>query len=92
MKRIDVRDAKDSLAEYARELHDEALVLTDHGKPVAALLPVENADDETVALSTNRRFIEMIESSRARQRAEGGSATEKVRRRLGGSRSRKSPA
>ena len=91
MKRIEVRDATESLAEYARELRNEALVLTEHGKPVAALLPVGKADAETVALSTNRRFMEMIEKSRARQRAEGGLAAEEVRRRLRGSRSRKRP-
>lgn len=92
MKRVEMRDATHPLAEYARELHDEALVVTDEGRPVAALFPVANADVETVGLSTNRRFLEIIERSRARHEAEGGLTTAEVRRRLQGSRARKSPA
>lgn len=92
MKRIEVRDATQSLAEYARELHDEALVLTNDGKPVAALMPIENEDAESVTLSTNRRFIELIEASRTRHRSEGGIRSDEVRRRLHGSRSGRKPA
>ena len=48
----------------------------------AALVSVENADLETITLSTNPQFIAMIERSRARQRAEGGISSEEMRRRL----------
>jgi antitoxin (DNA-binding transcriptional repressor) of toxin-antitoxin stability system len=58
------------------------VVLTAKGKPVAALVPVGNADLETVTLSTHPRFLTVIERSRALQREAGGIPTEKMRRRL----------
>jgi len=82
MKRIDIGDATHPLAEYARELHDEPLVVTLGGKPVAALMPVENADVETVSLSTDPKFLALIERSRVRLRTEGGVTSEELRRRL----------
>ena len=82
MKTIEMRQATNTLAEYFRELHDEALVVTVDGKPVAALMPLENADAETVSLSTNPRFLALIEKSRSRQTAEGGISTDEFRRRL----------
>lgn len=83
MKTIELRSATGPLADYARDLHDEALVVTVDGKPVAALLPVENADAETVSLSTNAKFLALIERSRARHAGEGGVSTEELRQRLG---------
>ena len=59
-------------------------VVTSHGRPVAALLPIENADMETVALSTNHEFLDLIERSRVRARAEGGISSEEMRRRFEG--------
>jgi hypothetical protein len=43
---------------------------------------IENADMETVALSTNREFLDLIERSRARARAEGGISSQEMRRRF----------
>lgn len=42
-----------------------------------------NADLETVTLSTSPEFIDLIERSRARLRAEGGISPEEMRRQLG---------
>ncbi|MCL0074055.1 DUF433 domain-containing protein [Dehalococcoidia bacterium] len=53
------------------------------GKPVAALVAIENADMETVSLSANPGFLSLIERSRVRQQAEGGISSEEMRRRLG---------
>ena len=82
MKVIERTDATASLAEYAAEIGNDPLVVTSHGQPVAALVPIENADMETVALSTNREFLDLIERSRARARAEGGISSEEMRRRF----------
>jgi hypothetical protein len=41
-----------------------------------------NADIETVSLSNNPKFLNLIERSRARQKSEGGISTEEMRRRL----------
>ena len=62
---------------------ESTLILTVRGKPIAALVSVENADVETVTLSTHPQFIALIERSRARQKAEGGISSEEMRRRLG---------
>jgi antitoxin (DNA-binding transcriptional repressor) of toxin-antitoxin stability system len=83
MKVIERTAATASLADYAADIGDDPLVVTSHGQPVAALVPIQNADMETVALSTNREFLELIERSRARVRAEGGISSAEMRRRFG---------
>jgi antitoxin (DNA-binding transcriptional repressor) of toxin-antitoxin stability system len=83
MKTVELDDAKMSLADGAREACKEPLVLTDRGKPIAVLLPLGDTDLETASLSSNPRFLELIERSRSRLRTEGGIPSEEVRRRLG---------
>jgi prevent-host-death family protein len=83
VKVIEKSDATRSLAEYAEQIEGGPLVLTSHGRPVAALVPIQNADLETVSLSTNPRFLELIERSRACVQAEGGISSEEMRRRFG---------
>jgi len=76
-----IRDAKRSLDQGAQS--DEAVVVTSDGKPVAALMPLENADLETISLSTNPKFLRIIERSRKRQQEEGSISSDDIRRRLG---------
>jgi len=83
MKIVEMDDATRSLADYARGAGQEPLVVTDHGKPIAVLLPLENADLETASLSSNPHFLELIERSRTRLGQEGGIPAAEVRRRLG---------
>ena len=82
MKTVEKQDATRTLAEYASEIRDGPVVVTDDGQPVAALVPIENADLETVSLSTNRQFLELIERSRSRVRDEGGVSGEEMQRRF----------
>ena len=83
MKTIEMVKATAPLAEYARDVKETPVVLTVDGKPVAALVPIENADLETVTLSTHPGFLALIERSRSRQQAEGGVSSTEMRRRLG---------
>jgi prevent-host-death family protein len=83
MRVIEKADAKAPLAEYTAEVDKEPVIVTSRGKPIAALVSIENADLETVSLSTNPQFLELIERSRVRHRAEGGISSEEMRRRLG---------
>lgn len=76
-------EATGSLAEYARHVEDEPVVVTVSGRPVAALVAVSNVDAETISLSTNPKFLAILERSRARERREGGISTKEMRRRLG---------
>lgn len=83
MKAVEITQATAPLAEYARDVSEEPVIITERGKPIAALVPIENADWETVKLSTHPEFLALIERSRARQKAEGGVSSAEMRRRLG---------
>jgi len=82
MKVIEKADATATLAEYAEEIGKGPVIVTSQGRPVAALVPIENADLETAALSTNRQFIDLIERSRAQVRAAGAVSADEMRRRF----------
>ena len=83
MKTVEMKKATAPLRDYAQKMGKEAVILTENGNPVAALVAIENADWETIALSTNPAFLEIIQRSRARQGNEGGTPTDEMRRRLG---------
>lgn len=82
MKIIEKVDATASMADAATHIDSGPLIVMDHGKPVVALVAIENSDMETVALSEDRGFIELIERSRSRVQAEGGISGEDMRRRF----------
>ena len=88
MKVLEKADATAPLAEYTADLDKEPVIITSSGKPIAALVPLDNMDLETVSLSTNPKFLELIECSRSRHRAQGGISSDEMRRRLGLSKSR----
>jgi prevent-host-death family protein len=83
MRVIEKAEATASLAEYTIRVKKGPVIVTRKGKPIAALVSIENADLETVSLSTNRKFLALIERSRTRQRMEGGVSSDEMRRRLG---------
>lgn len=83
MKTLELDEATDRLSSYAGQVREEPVVVTDHGRPVMALLPIENADLETVTLSTDARFIALIERSRRLYPAGTGIPLEEMRRRYG---------
>jgi antitoxin (DNA-binding transcriptional repressor) of toxin-antitoxin stability system len=83
MRRLELAAATSPLVEYERQLKDGPLVLTVDGHPVAALVPIEDSDWESLSLSTNPDLIALVEQSRARFRAEGGLTSNEVRREPG---------
>ncbi len=82
MKVIEKSDATRTLAEYADEIDAGPVVLTNHGDPVTVLISIGNADLETVSLSTNQQFLDIIERSRIRVSAEGAVSSQEMRRRF----------
>jgi prevent-host-death family protein len=82
MKTVDINDAKGELGEYAAHVADDPVIVTNRGRPVAALVSIENADLETVSLSTNPKFVELIQRSRAHHGSQGGISSNDMRRRL----------
>ena len=83
MTTIDMKHAKASLAKYARDARKSPVVVTARGRPVAVVVRIENTDLETVSLSTNPKFLALIERSRARHGKQRGMSSAEVRRRLG---------
>jgi antitoxin (DNA-binding transcriptional repressor) of toxin-antitoxin stability system len=83
MKTLERNNATRPLSAYTSEVAEEPLVVTVDGEPIAALMAITNADLETVSLSTNPQFLELIERSRERQKREGGISSAEMRRRLG---------
>ena len=80
---IEMTEATASLAEYARRVAVEPMIVTIDRKPIAALVPIENSDLEALSVSTQPEFLAIIEQSRLRQQTEGGISSEQMRRRLG---------
>lgn len=70
MKSVEISEAASFLEKYGNA--EQPVILTRDGQPVAALLPVDGEiDSETISLSLNPRFIEIIERSRKSQKEEG---------------------
>jgi len=82
VKRVEVAEATESLATYIRQADAGPVVVTEAGRPVAALVLLENTDLETVALSTDPEFLDLIQRSRDRHSREGGLSSAEIRRRL----------
>jgi prevent-host-death family protein len=82
MKVVEQQDATRPLAEYAAEVNAGTIIVMNHGKPVAALVALEDSDLETVALSTNPQFMRLIERSRASLRSSGGLSAAEIRKQV----------
>ncbi len=80
MRFVELEEATAPLREYAEGAGREPLVVLTAGRPTAILLPIENADLETVSLSGNPEFMAIIERSRARHEQEGGIPAAEMRR------------
>ena len=64
MRTIKLSEASRPLTEYAADLGNEIVVLTDGNKPVAAIVPLKETDRESLALSGHPAFLALIERSR----------------------------
>lgn len=82
MKTIEMDKATSPLAEYAQDIGEEPIIVTLGGKPVAALITLDNTDLETISLGTHPLFIKLIEQSRTRQKKEDGISSAEMRLRL----------
>ena len=69
MKTIKLSQASRPLSEYAAELGDEVVVITDRGKSVAAIVPLKPGDQESLVLSNHPEFLALIAQSRREIRA-----------------------
>jgi antitoxin (DNA-binding transcriptional repressor) of toxin-antitoxin stability system len=75
--------ASEPLSKYAQKARKDPVIVVKKGKPFAAVVPIRNADEETVSLSTNRKFLAIIERSRSCTKKEGAISSKELRRRFG---------
>lgn len=80
---IDIAEAPTLLAEYVADPKKGPVIVTVNGHPLFVVLPVPGADVESISVSLNPKFNEIIERSRRRHDREGGISSEEMRRRLG---------
>src|SRR5688572_22708184 len=84
MKAIELADATGTLADYAKARRKGTLVLTRRGKPVAAVVPVEDVEDwEDLVVGSHPDFVALIERSRRLYKPGTGIPLEEMRRRYG---------
>lgn len=81
MKTLELSKAVKPLAAYATGVRSEPVLVTRRGKPLAALISMQGIDRESLAVSTNPKFIAIIEASRA-SRAQGTISAQEMRKRL----------
>jgi prevent-host-death family protein len=83
MKKIELADATAPLADYARGVAKEPVLITDNGEPVAVLVLPSDVDLESLTLATDPWFLDIIERSRESYRRHGGIPADAVWRELG---------
>lgn len=79
---IDISEATRPLGDYVKSDTDETVVITVEGEPVYAVVPLKYADRETISLSTNPQFLEMLARARRDIREGRGISSRDARQRL----------
>jgi antitoxin (DNA-binding transcriptional repressor) of toxin-antitoxin stability system len=82
MRNVEVTQANDSLGHSVRNLAGEPLVVTEDGVPIAALIPIDELELESLALGSNPRLMAILEKAQAQCRQGLGLSPEAVRREL----------
>jgi antitoxin (DNA-binding transcriptional repressor) of toxin-antitoxin stability system len=80
MRTVEISQAADSLPDYGRRKRGETWVLTRRGRPVAAVVPIDDEDFFSMRLASDPRFIATIDRARARYAETGGLSLAEVRR------------
>jgi antitoxin (DNA-binding transcriptional repressor) of toxin-antitoxin stability system len=83
MIRVELRDAKGSLSDYARKARRGPVVVMRGGKPIALLRTLTDEEWEDFVVSTHPGFLSVLERSRARYEAAGGISLAEIERRFG---------
>ena len=83
MTKVEFKKTSGPLSEYAEKARKDPVIVIKRGKPFAAVIPLRNADEETIALSMSRKFVAIIERSRNRVKKQGAISASELRQRLG---------
>jgi hypothetical protein len=82
MKTIDLSEVA-ALAPHVQAGSHDPVIVVENGKTVAAILPANEHDVESLLLSINPQFQAILERSQKRLEVEGSLSSAEVRRRLG---------
>ena len=82
MKTISLEQTRATLDQIARGEAVEPVIVVVDGRPVAALVPLDELDLENAALMSNPAFLQMLEQSRRQVQQTGGLSVDEVRRQL----------
>jgi hypothetical protein len=82
MKHIDLSEVS-ALAPYMQGGDAEPLFLTQNGRTVAAVVPTDDENAESLLLSVNPQFQAILERSQQRLERDGAITSAEVRKRLG---------
>jgi hypothetical protein len=83
MKLVPVEKTDLTVREIAQLAKEGPVILTQKGKPLAAVKDLSGADWESISLANNPRFAALIEESRRSFREEGGIGIDELRQELG---------
>jgi prevent-host-death family protein len=83
VKTIELSTASKPLSEYATELGDETIILTSHNKPVAALISLKHLYTESLSLSLNPQFAQILADARAQFDAGKKLSLDEMKREMG---------
>jgi antitoxin (DNA-binding transcriptional repressor) of toxin-antitoxin stability system len=72
-----------ALAAYVKPGCSEPLLLTEHGRVIATVVPADEDNAASMLLSINPQFRAILERSRVRLESEGGLSSTEARKRLG---------
>lgn len=81
MKTIELSDVA-ALSPHLESTSTEPVMVRSQGKTLAAVVPVNDDDVESLLLSINPRFQRILECSEERLHSEGSLSAAEVRRRL----------
>lgn len=82
MKKYEITDGTGAIADCLQNLDTEPLILMKNERPIAVLLPVGDSDVETISLSLNPQFLELIQESRMQLKTKGGISLEELKAEL----------
>jgi prevent-host-death family protein len=73
MKIVPLAQIKDQFSAYVKESQESPIIVTRNGKPVAMLTGIREEDDlDTLILTKDPRFVQLIQAARERVRRTGG--------------------
>ena len=82
MKTIELSEVS-ALAPHVQAGSHDPVIVVQNGKTVAAILPADEQDVESLLLSINPQFQAILERSQQRLESEGALSSAEVRNRLG---------